>query len=396
MDRSIIIWGKDDFNVLGLLRQLAVAGLKIVFMSHGGAGGCATKSRYCKEYIIINTLQEGKSYLLERCKSDAQKSIVICSDDEIAEFLDEEQEVLSPYYIIPRAKRSYSIASITDKCTMTKIAEEVGFLIPRSIDFYANTALDEVFFPCLLKPARQIRGKYNEFKTRICKSKRTLFFTQLFLRKESKYILQEIVPLEKVSLVYGCVLQNNEVLIAGVLEKDRFAANGDGSHGTLRSTLPAYLDEKIILKFIHHIGYYGLFSIEFGVCKNMAYFFEINLRNDGTSHYFYQAGANIPLAWVKDALGEEIFSISTQIAPVSYFIDELEDRGNVTQGKISKEQWMKDKAKATVFKYYDSTDIEPYLQMKRGHVRKRILNRFLSKYRLYLVWIFDRIGVHRK
>lgn len=393
---KIIIWGKDDFNVLGLFRQLGNQGFDIVFMSHGGSGGCATKSRLCQKVVVINSLLEGKQYLLNNRSDNKPPTVIICSDDEIAEYLDEIQQELWPCYIVPGAKTPGRIAQVTDKCYMTQLAQESGFLVPKSIEFHANRPLDDCFYPCLLKPSHQIKGKYNEFKTRVCKSKRSLAFTQKLLRSEGKYILQEYIPIENVSLVYGCVLKSSEVVIAGVLEKDRFADNGDGSHGVLKPELPNYIERHKIEKFLRSIGYYGLFSIEFGVCYDKAYFFEINLRNDGTSHYFYQAGANIPLAWVKDAIGEAPFVISTNVKQTSYFIDELADKENIKSGKISKHRWEQERAEATVFKYYDAEDMEPYRMMKKGHAKKMLMGRLLSKYRLYIVWIMDRIGIKRK
>lgn len=393
---KILIWGIDNFNMLGLLRQLSVENHEVLFMVHGGTGGCATKSRYCKDFVIINSLEEGREYLLKNCPTTGEKSIIICSGDEVAEYLDEIQAELSPYYIVPGAKEPGMITKVTDKCYMTRLAAEVGFNIPKSIEFGADTNLDNCFFPCLLKPSHQIKGKYNEFKTRLCKTRKSLAFTQKFIRKEGRFIAQEYIPFENVSLVYGCVLKNGEVRLAGVLEKDRFADNGDGSHGTIRADLPIYIKREVIEAFLIRIGYYGLFSIEFGVCNDTAYFFEINLRNDGTSHYFFQAGANIPLAWVKDAMGEDISFVSTRVKELSYFIDELADEQNVKKGKVSKEQWKKEKAEATIFKYYDGQDIEPYLAMKKRFKKNMILDRLLSKYRIYVVWIFDRIGFIRK
>lgn len=393
---QITIWGKDDFNVLGLFRQLGYHGFDILFMSHGGSGGCATKSKFCSKVVVINSLLEGKQYLLNNSSDNKPPTIIICSDDEIAEYLDEIQQELWPCYIVPGAKTPGRIAQVTDKCYMTQLAQETGFLVPNSIEFHANSTLDDCFYPCLLKPSHQTKGKYNEFKTRVCKSKRSLAFTQKLLRSEGKYILQEYIPIENVSLVYGCVLKSGEVIIAGVLEKDRFADNGDGSHGVLKSELPNYIERHKIEKFLQSIGYYGLFSIEFGICNDKAYFFEINLRNDGTSHYFHQAGANVPLAWVKDAIGESLVAISTNVKQTSYFIDELADKENIKSGKITKQQWEKERIKATVFKYYDAEDMEPYRMMKKEHIKKMLVGKFLSKYRLYVVWIMDRIGIKRK
>ena len=89
-----------------------------------------------------------------------------------------------------------------------------------------------------------------------------------------------------------------------------------------------------------------------------AYFFEINLRNDETSHYFYQAGANIPLAYVYSSAGLDYSVIPSKVNSKQWFIDELFDIENVILGKIKKKTWKRDMNEATIFKYYDKEEKE--------------------------------------
>lgn len=130
--------------------------------------------------------------------------------------------------------------------------------------------------------------------------------------------------------------------------------------------------------------------------KDEAYFFEVNLRNDGTSHFFFQSGANIPLAWAYSSLGLDYSHIKTVVDGESYYMDEIYDIQNVKEGKISKEQWEKEKSEATVFKYYDKEDLAPYEAMLKIKNRKLFMGSFVAKYRLYIVWFLDKIGFKRK
>ena len=276
------------------------------------------------------------------------------------------------------------------------MAERLGFIVPKSRICQYNSNIDDVEFPCLLKPTNQTYGKYNEFKFRVCKDKKSLKNTLRFVRKDSNFILQQYIPKESVALVYGCRTLDGKTYLAGVLEKDRFCDNGDGSHGVLLRNFPSYIPSNLIIKFLESVDFYGLFSVEFLVYKEKAYFIEVNWRNDGTSHLFFQAGANIPLLWVRTCLGESINNISWQVRDRSYFIDEIFDIDNIRRNVVSKEQWRSEREQATVFKYYDVDDLRPYEVMKKNKKKKLLLDAIVARNRLYIVWLMDKLGLRRK
>lgn len=393
---KIIIWGVDDYNVMGLFRQIGNAELDITFLVFQGVRNCATSSKYCTTYHVTPTLEDGYNYLLSTYSKESAKPIIICSNDLIAEFLDSHQVELSPYFIIPKTSSPGKLKEIDDKNAMTALAGKLGFIIPMSIECKWNSPIYDVEYPCLIKPAYQTEGKYNEFKFKVCNNENQLSRTLKLVRKDSSFILQQYIPKESVALVYGCRMKNGEVVLAGVLEKDRFCNNGDGSHGVLKSEFPLYINVDLIKTIVSEVDFYGLFSVEFGVYKNKAYFFEVNWRNDGTSHLFYQVGANIPLAWIYDAAGFDYKSIPTIVALQSIFIDELFDEQNVGRNGLTKEEYNRQRDIATVFKYYDENDMEPYLSMKKIKRKKLLVDSVVSKYRLYIVYLIDRLGIKRK
>lgn len=48
MDNKVILWGKDDFNMLGLIRALGSEELDVLFLTYGGTD-ITVKSYYvCK------------------------------------------------------------------------------------------------------------------------------------------------------------------------------------------------------------------------------------------------------------------------------------------------------------------------------------------------------------
>lgn len=394
--KKVIIWGVDDYNVLGLFRSLRHE-YEITFMVFQGVKKCASLSKYCSRLVETSSLEDGLKYLLDNYHDECNKVVIINSNDLIAEFLDLHREELSKYFVVPGTSNPGSLRKIDNKAIMTSMAKELGFDIPVSMVCKWDSIIHDVEYPCLLKPTQQTLGKYNEFKFKVCKNEGELKRLLRFVRKESTFILQQYIPKESVALVYGCRTLDGKTYLAGVLEKDRFCDNGDGSHGVLLADFPQYIKTELIEKFIEQVDFYGLFSVEFLIYEGKAYFIEVNWRNDGTSHLFYQAGANMPLLWVSSSLEGYVDSgISTKVALKSYFIDEIFDEENVKRKVVSKKKWMKERDEATVFKYYDKDDIAPYEAVKNSKHKKLIMDAIIAKNRIYIVWLLDKLGLKRK
>jgi predicted ATP-grasp superfamily ATP-dependent carboligase len=188
---------------------------------------------------------------------------------------------------------------------------------------------------------------------------------------------------------------DGNTVFAGAFIRDRWADSGSSSHGYFTENVPQCADTSKICEFLERINYHGLFSVEYGLYNDKAYFFEINLRNDGTSHYFFQAGANIPLAYVYSSAGLDYSHIPTKVNDEKWFIDEIFDVENVILRKITKKTWKKDMEEATVFKYYDEEDVIPYKMVKKGRLKQIIQDIILKRFRLYIVFVLDKVGLRK-
>ena len=63
----VIVWSIDDFNTLGLMRELGQSGLDLFFLIKGKAG-YASKSKYCVNYAETESIQAGYEYLMTTYK----------------------------------------------------------------------------------------------------------------------------------------------------------------------------------------------------------------------------------------------------------------------------------------------------------------------------------------
>lgn len=389
IQNKIIIWSADNYNSLGLLRQLGGREFEIFFVVNGGLAGCASKSKFFGSHIITDSIEEGYEYIISHFTNEANKPVIITPSDEIAEFMDQHREELSLHFIVPGTKESGLLTKIDDKNNMGKLAEECGFLVPQSRFVRYDSEIDGIEYPCIIKPTHTTPGHRNEFKYRICNNARELSNLLKLVRKESEFVLQQYIPKESVALVYGCRYIDGEIALAGILLKDRFLDCGDGSHGIITNTFPKGIDTDCIKSFFNAIDYCGLFSVEYGMYQGKAYFFEVNLRNDGTSHLFYQAGANIPLSWVTNVIGKDIENIPTCVNKESWFIDEVFDIANVFKHNVSYKRWKRERAAATVFKYYDKGDVEPWKSVKSQRWKKMVKDYIVLKFRPYIVYLLD-------
>lgn len=394
INNPVILWSIDDFNTLGLLRELGKSDLNVIFLIKGKAG-YASKSKYCTNFVETDSTQAGFDYLLKEYKKAECKPILIVADDAIITFVDIHRSELEPYFILPGTKKQGNLEKYIDKNTMTELAEQIGILCPQSREVRWNSSIEGVKYPCLIKPSHQTEGHYNEFKFKICKNEKELKQTLKFVRHESIFILQQYIPKEKDLLVYGGRLYDGNTAIAGAMIRDRWADSGSSSHGYITCDVPKCVDTDKIVEFLEKIDYYGLFSFEYGMVGNKAYFFEVNLRNDGTSHYFYQAGANIPLAYVYSCVGKDYSEVPVKVVNKAWFIDEIFDIENVIKRSISKEQWKREMEEATIFKYYDKEDQEPWKTVKKTRTKQIVQDFVLKKYRLYIVALLDKLGLRK-
>lgn len=394
LKNKVVIWGADDFNTLGLLRQLSKPEIDLFFLIKGPLS-YASKSRYCVNYRQTPTIKDGCDFLLQEFSKEENKPIIITSGDGIITFIDKHRDILAPYFILPGTIQQGLISRYIDKNNMTNLATKHNFLCPKSRFVRWDSDISNVEYPCIIKPSHETPGHYNEFKTKICNNAKELCRTLKYVRRDSEFILQQYIPKELDLLVYGARMADGKVVIAGSMVRDRFADSGSSSHGYMTSDICRGANIEGIVSFLSEIDYYGPFSFEYGLVGEQTYFFEVNLRNDGTSHYFYQAGANIPLAYVYSCLGLKYDQIPTRISCVSNFVDEVFDIENVLHGRLSYKQWKQDKSEATIYKYYDKDDEEPWRYVYKRRFKQILQDLILKKYRLYIVRILEKFGLRK-
>lgn len=389
ISNKVIIWGADNTHALGVIRQLANNNLDILFLVNGKSKKCATKSKYCPKTYFAKSVKDGLDYLKYNYKDKITKAILLLMGDEVAEIVDKNREQLLPYFHLSGTSKQGLLSIIDDKNIMSELAKRNGFIVPYSIEFKWNSPIVNIKFPCIIKPTILATNR-KDFKSHICWNKNDLVKCIKLMNHKNVYILQEYIRKEYDLLVLGYRNRKGEIILAGTYYKDRWSDDGGGSHGYLIPNIPEYVNPKGIKSFLAEIDYYGLFSVEYGLYNDIAYFYEFNLRNDGTSHIFYQCGANLPLSWIYDCVEYEN-EVPTKVRGKKYVINEILDQINITRGIISKSNWQKEKEEATAFYFFDQNDMEPWRIANRTAWFNRILRSIFLKYRPLIVYCLDRL-----
>ena len=385
---KVIVFGRDNYNTLGLARQLGDEDLDLLFLMPGEIHHCATRSKYCQNIKHVKDHAEAIEYLLNNNLDAEVKPIIVAGADLEAEALDQNRDELIKYYIVPGTTKQNLLTEVDDKNVMVQIAKEIGFTVPGSVMMTAESNIpDNLSFPCLIKPAKYPSNHKKEFKMMKCDTKEQLENTLRHVRKDSAFIVQEFIPKDVEIFINGCRTWDNQITIAGTCYRDRYY--NDISHGHFTKGISELIDMDLVKAMLERIGFYGLFSFEFGRYDGKAFFFETNLRNDGAAYSFFKAGANLPLVWVYSSAGLDYSLVPSHVRNEVWYMDEIYDCLNIKKGIVTKEQWQKERDEVEVFRYYDENDLGPWKYVHRRRHLLRAKKLILDRYRPQIVQFLD-------
>lgn len=356
----VIIFGPDGYNTLGVMRSLGNKKINIFLLLVSNKRiNYTLYSRYLQEYKIVKDDQEGINYLLSN--SSHSKITIIPTSDMAESALDIHYSLLKDKYIFPNAGENGIINKIMDKKIMSDYASEAGLNVPITIKFKKGDSIPaNIIYPNLVKPEKSITGSKKDMA--ICYDKEDVQNTINNSKNTEDFLIQQYIKKDFDILLIGASLYNGDVIIPAVFKKERWYLPGDdGSMGLITTNVDKYISITEVEQFVHNLKYYGPFSIEFGVMDDIPYFYEINLRNDGTSHYFNKANINIPYLWLLDSYGIDIEEYSRFENNNYYFSDEFGDYLNIITNRLPIKEWYADLKKASVYKYFYKDDIKPFL-----------------------------------
>lgn len=383
--KRIVIWGDDHHNALGLLRMLGGRGFEILFMVHGTIYNIATASRYCTKYVLVKSLEEGLDYLLCNYNDNKNKAVLFFTADRYSEFANINLNKLRDYFYVTGPNQINALPEIDDKYTMGELASKCGITIPKTVLLPSDEMEPITHFPVIIKPCDPAN---KGFKTIIISSVKKWNKVKKSLVPGKRYVIQEYINKKADGLIYGCRTWDGQTHLAGICVRNRWGDDKCGSFGYITPDIPESVSVSGIKQFLDIIDFRGLFSVEYALTQSgEAYFYEFNLRNDGTSVLFYNAGSNLALAFVNSCYGikEEI---PLKVSSKQFLMHEILDRFNIYDGNVSKKQWLEDKEKVTLHFLLDPDDMKPYELQKKQEtwlfIHHIISRTWINKLRLYI------------
>lgn len=378
---KLIVFGNSNYNTLGVVRGMCSKGVEVFLLlvstSHFNT---VILSKGVKEYKRVDDEEKGVAFLLD--KKDAWKDAVILPTSDKAESaLDMNFDKLFLYYRFPHAKKQGMVNSLMDKCLQLKLAANAGLHVPVTVRYRKGSPLPEgIAYPCIAKPQNSTTGQKGIMH--ICRDKVELLQTLEVSHHVDDFLLQQYINKEYEVLLIGCRLPDNRIWIPGVFKKERwYLKGGDASYGIISTQLDEFFSQQTeVCTFIEKLNYYGPFSVEFGVMNGIPYFYEINLRNDGTSHYFHKAGIFIPYIHYLANVGKlkEVDLTVPRLCNYT-FIDEFGDLVNLRETKLSFRQWWYDVCHASAYKYFQAGDLKPFLAI----TPRRVVTSFYRLFKFY-------------
>lgn len=374
---DFIIFGVGNYNSLGVLHALAVAGKEAFILAIGNSkdwrqGNIIGYSRFANHIHHVDSADEGAEWLLENKTKFPKGSVIYPTGDVEEKALDCRYDSLSLHYIFPNVGKQNGVSALMDKQTQTSLAEKTGIRILRNQ--YSNSKdfnFSKVEYPCMVKPLNSTSGSKGDM--RVCENESELKEALASGKHTREFIVQQYIRNEADLLFLGVSLPDGKVIIPALVKKPGVSPTGEYTHAIITTDVKTHLPElNAVIQFVKNIGYVGPFSIEFGLEKGKNYFFEINLRNDGTSHYPLQMGVNIPMLYYNGIKGIEIQS---EFESAEYeMIDEVGDLRRVLGHELSFGQWLKSFRKAGTYRFYHSRD-----KNLRFPILKMFVNRTFSK-----------------
>lgn len=381
---DFIIFGAGNYNSLGVLHAMAEAGVGVFILCVGKArdwkkGNIIGYSRFAGNIHVVDTADEGAEWLLSHMEEFPQNTVVYPTGDNEEKALDMRLDALMPRFRFPNAGRQGAVARLMDKHIQTDLAEKAGIRILKSQ--FTNSddfSFAKVNYPCMVKPLDSTSGSKGDM--RVCGNEDELKKALESAQHTKNFIVQQYIKNEADLLFLGISFPDGSVEIPALVRKPGVSPTGEYTHALVTTDVEAWLPEKKEVEtFVRSLGYTGPFSIEFGLEKGKNYFFEINLRNDGTSHYPINAGVNIPLRYYTSIHGNNIPTVTSK--QEYEMIDEVGDVRRVLNKEIGFGKWFNNFKSAGTYRFYNANDkrLLPYIcLMFTRRIICKIYKSFLS------------------
>ena len=354
---DFILFGEGNYNTLGVLHCMAVRKIDVFLLLVGNGKKCLQGnvigfSRFARFGHTVKTEKEGLEWIKANRNIFPKGTVIYPTSDTAESLLDKNYDNIINHYKFPNCGIQGGVTSLMEKSKQFTKAASYNIRILQSHYVY-NKDFDcsSITYPCMVKPLKSIAGSKGDM--RVCANQSQLEEALSTAKHTNEFIIQQYINNEADLLFLGIALPNGNVWIPSLVKKPDVSPTGEYTNALVTTAVSENLPElESVKRFVASLNYVGPFSIEFGLEKGKNYFFEINLRNDGTSHYPLELGVNIPYVYYR-ACKEEFTADDMYYKQEEYpMIDEVLDIRRVLSREINFGEWWRLFRTAKAYRYY--------------------------------------------
>lgn len=357
---NFIIFGPGNYNSLGVLRQTGRANIDCLLLIVGSGrdiknGDVILFSRYAKNWHLVDSAQKALEWLTVNIDNFPDGTVIYTTSDDAEKIIDEHYDELKNKFHFPNAGARGRVSFLMDKEHQITQAAKCGLNTIKGQ--YTNSPdfdFSKVEFPCMIKPFNSTTGVKGDMA--VCENLKELKESLVAARHTKDFIVEKYIEKEYELLLLGLALPDGRIWTPAIVHKYDLDPMGDYTRALVSTNVQTELPElERVRSLIKELGYIGPFSVEFGHEKGVNYFFEVNLRNDGTSHYPLNMSINFAEVFYNSYHNPK--TELPEFPKQEYLkVNDIKDIKRFLTGKESIIRWFKEFFGAGSYRFYQSGD----------------------------------------
>lgn len=362
---EVIIFAMDHYNLLGLVRSFGEAGIHSTVVAQKSRTDISRYSKYTKEYIAVETTQEGYDWLMSRYSETEfeKRPFLLTCDDRTIHFLDNRYDEWKNRFIGFNGGNKDVITKYMDKYVILEAAKRHGFKVLDTIAVDRGEIPRNIAYPIITKSISPVVGGWKS-DVFICYTENELKEAYEKIRAP-KVIIQKYIEKKNEYCIEGFCAGNGEIVFTSIEITYNYLIKGYYSPYMTVKNFHNPDIKKALEDLMREVGFEGMYETEFLVDQDgQIYFSEINFRNSPWSYASTCVGMNLPVLWVETMLSGEAPVNAVRDIPDGFMamVEPIDYAKRVRTGQITDGEWLKDFKEAKCGYYYNTEDPEPFYE----------------------------------
>ncbi len=362
---GVIVFAMDHYNPLGVVRSFGKEGISSIVVAQKSRTDISRYSKYTKEYIPVDTTQEGYDWLLAHYQETEfeNRPFLLTCDDRTIEFMDNRYDEWKHRFIGFNGGSKGTITQYMDKFVILEAAKRYGLKILNTITVNKGEIPKNIEYPIITKSISPVVGGWKS-DVFICYTEEELKIAYEKIRAP-KVIIQKFIEKKNEYCLDGFCAKNGKIMFTSIETTYNYLIKGYYSPYMTVKNFNKPEIKKPLEDLMNEIGFEGIYSIEFLIDQDdQMYFSEINFRNSTWSYASTCAGMNLPILWAEAMLSGVAPVNAVRNIPDNFMamVEPIDYAKRVKTGQITKGEWLKDFKEAKCGYYYSSEDPYPFYE----------------------------------